>query len=92
MATLQVRDIDDGLYGSLKTLAKKEHRSISQEVVKILESHIQQPDGKFPDVTEEFLSLCGAWQDSRSAESITKEIRGRRKNSRRYEGNHVVFD
>jgi plasmid stability protein len=92
MATLQVRDIDDGLYGSLKVLADKEHRSISQEVVKILESHIQNPDRKFPDATKEFLSLCGSWKDSRSAESVAKEIRDQRKNSRRYGGNHVVFD
>jgi hypothetical protein len=92
MATLQVRDIDDGLYGSLKVLADKEHRSISQEVVKILESHIQNPDRTFPYATKEFISLCGAWQDSRSAESIAKEIRGQRKNSRRYGGNHVIFD
>jgi plasmid stability protein len=92
MATLQVRDIDDGLYGSLKLLADKEHRSISQEVVKILESHIQHPDRKFPDATGEFLLLSGSWQDSRPAESIAKEIRGRRKNSGRYGENHAVFD
>jgi hypothetical protein len=92
MATLQVRDIDDGLYGSLKVLADKEHRSISQEVVKILETYIQHPERKFPDATGEFLSLSGAWQDTRSAESITKDIRGHRKNSRRYGANHVVFN
>jgi plasmid stability protein len=33
MAVLQVRDIDDGLYEALKTMAKNERRSISQEVL-----------------------------------------------------------
>jgi plasmid stability protein len=92
MATLQVRDIDDGLYSSLRILADKEHRSISQEVVKILESHVQHPDRKIPDATGEFLSLSGAWQDNRSADTMVKEIRHERKNSRRYGGKNVVFD
>ncbi len=39
MANLQVRDIDDKLYDSLKRRADLEHRSISQEVVMIIESH-----------------------------------------------------
>jgi plasmid stability protein len=92
MATLQVRDIDDGLYSSLKLLAGKEHRSISQEVVKILESHVQHPDRKMPDSTKEFLSLGGAWEDGRSTEAIVKEIRRVRKNSGRLRGKNVVFD
>ncbi len=37
MATLQVRDIDDRLYESLKTFANSEKRSISQEVIHIIE-------------------------------------------------------
>jgi len=33
MATLQVRDIDDRLYESIRNLAASEKRSISQEVI-----------------------------------------------------------
>ena len=43
MATLQVRDIDNELYELLKKRAAGERRSISQEVVRILEYHIRQP-------------------------------------------------
>ena len=92
MATLQVRDIDDGLYATLKMLADKEHRSLSQEVVNILESHVRQPNRKLQDITGEFLSLSDAWQDDRSASSIVKEIRQERKNSRRYGDSNVIFD
>jgi hypothetical protein len=61
-------------------------------VVKILESHVQNPDRKVLDTTGEFLSLSGAWQDHRSAADIVKEIRRARKNSRRFGGKSVLFD
>jgi plasmid stability protein len=92
VATLQVRDIDERLYRSLRTLADREHRSISQEVVKILESHVQGPNRHMEDATTAFLALGGSWQDERSANAIVKEIRHRRKNSRRYGGKNVVLD
>lgn len=37
MAILQVRDIDDRLYASLKAIAKSQNRSISQGVIYIIE-------------------------------------------------------
>ncbi|MEW5814047.1 MAG: antitoxin, partial [Spirochaetota bacterium] len=37
MANLQVRDIDDRLYTVLKQRARAKHRSLSQEVVHIIE-------------------------------------------------------
>ena len=37
MAHLQVKDIDDKLYESLRNLASQEKRSISQEVIYILQ-------------------------------------------------------
>jgi hypothetical protein len=43
MAILQVRDIDDQLYASLKEIAKSENRSLSQEVVPILEKYLANP-------------------------------------------------
>ena len=43
MAILQVRDIDNNLYESLKSRAKREKRSVSQEVIKIIEDYLAQP-------------------------------------------------
>jgi len=92
VATLQVRDIADGLYSSLKKLAEKEHRSISQEVVGILEARLQQPRRKRQETTDAFLSLCWAWQDKRPARRMIKNIRSKRKNSRRFGRKNVIFD
>jgi plasmid stability protein len=92
MATLQVRDINDELYSNLKVLAEKEHRSISQEVIKIIESYIQSPEKKLKDITQDFLTLSGSWQDNRNSEEIIKDIRHSRKNSNRLGKNYVVFD
>jgi plasmid stability protein len=43
MAILQVRDIDDRLYDSLKQKAQINNRSISQEVISILETYLSNP-------------------------------------------------
>jgi|WetSurMetagenome_2_1015567.scaffolds.fasta_scaffold144378_3 hypothetical protein len=92
MATLQVREIDDGLYDILKSVAQKERRSLSQEVVSILESYVRNPLSRISDTTEEFIALCGSWKDSRSAEDIIKDIKSHRKNSSRFGDRHAVFD
>lgn len=36
LATLNVKNFPDSLYGELKALAEKEHRSVSQEVIHLL--------------------------------------------------------
>jgi hypothetical protein len=92
MATLQVREIDDGLYNILKTVAKKERRSLSLEVVSILESYVRNPLSRVSDTTEEFIALCGSWQDSRSTGEIIKDIKSHRRNSSRFGDSHAVFD
>jgi len=43
MAILQVRDIDDRLYSLLKLRAKSENRSVSQEVISIIEKYLSNP-------------------------------------------------
>lgn len=40
MAILQVRDIDNNLYNSLKISAKMQNRSVSQEVITIIETYL----------------------------------------------------
>lgn len=92
MANLQVRDIDDRLYESLRERANREKRSISQEVVHILERYLSLPHAHDEDVTDEFLKLAGSWQDERSAEQIIVDIRGSRKNSARFGKRHELFD
>ena len=90
MAILQVRDIDDSLYEALKTLAKKERRSISQEVIMMIESYISNPKRTALESTEEFLNL--SWHGNESADEIINNIRKKRKNSRRFGKQNDLFD
>jgi plasmid stability protein len=92
MAILQVRDIDDRLYSSLKTLAKSENRSLSQEVISILEKYLSNPVVFKNNPTRDFLSLSGSWADKRTADEIVKDIKKNRKNSKRFETQNVLFD
>ncbi len=82
MANLQVKDIDDSLYESIRKLASHERRSISQEVVHILETYLSMPGMSRPNPTDEFLQLAGSWDDERDADAIIDEIRKGRKNSK----------
>jgi len=43
MATLQVKSIDDKSYKLLGIKAKKDNRSISQEVITILKEYLSEP-------------------------------------------------
>lgn len=92
MAILQVRDIDDRVYENLKQLAQKEKRSLSQEVIFIIESFLSNPQNKTKNSTEEFLSLSGSWDDERSANEIVKDIRINRRSTTRFGRNNVIFD
>ena len=94
MANLQVKDIDIKLYNSLKRIAKKDHRSISQEVINIIERYLNQPNNEFMNSTEEFLKLSGSWEDSRSSDEIIKDIRKSRniKKSKKGRFNNGIFD
>jgi plasmid stability protein len=44
MATLNVKNLPDSLYRKLQKRAKRQHRSIAQEVTKILDDALQTPD------------------------------------------------
>ena len=84
MATLQVRGMDDNLYKALGARAARDRRSISQEVVKIVEDFLATPETTTP-AKDPLLELVGAWDDDRDAETIAKEIRQARRNSKRFE-------
>ena len=77
MAILQVRNMDDELYETLGRRAAMENRSISQEVIAIIQSHLSAPH-YFKEVDEAVLNLAGTWEDKRSAEEIVTDIRDRR--------------
>jgi plasmid stability protein len=44
MATLHVRNVPDELYGKLRACAEAEHRSLSAEVIDLLESEVAARD------------------------------------------------
>ena len=92
MANLQVKDIDDKLYESIRNLAASEKRSISQEVVLILEKYLSKPRVFDQCPTDEFLSLAGSWDDDRSADVIIQDIRDNRRNSNRFGNTDELFD
>lgn len=92
MATLQVRDIDDRLYEALRVLAKQKHRSISQEVVHIIEEYMSTPQRNLLQQTEAFLALSGAWEGQETAEEIIETIRASRINAARFTKSNGLFD
>jgi len=92
MANLQVRDMDDRLYESLKRRAELEHRSLSQEVVWIIEKHLQQTRSVTENNTLEFLNLTHSWIDSRSAEAIIQDLRSARFHKNRRRMKSELFD
>jgi len=92
MATLQVRDIDERLYKTLKNAAKRQNRSISQEVVTMLQTHLNSVQKPMANATLEFLTLSGAWKDDRTAEEIITDIRSSRVQSNRFGEKDGIFD
>lgn len=44
MATLNIKDLPDGLYRKLKARAKRERRSLSKEVTQILSRAVEEPE------------------------------------------------
>jgi plasmid stability protein len=93
MAILQVRDIDNNLYESLRARAKREKRSVSQEVIKIIEEYLAQPNTTTSNPTEEFLKLEWKSDNDENAEDMVNEIRkNRNKKSARFGNMKNVFD
>lgn len=75
MANLQVRDINEKLYSSLKELAVSNKRSVSQEVAYILKNYVSFQYAFQINPTESFLQLTGSWEDNKTAEEIIFGIR-----------------
>ena len=83
MATLQVKGMDDRLYQALGARAAMENRSISQEVVSIIQKYLSAPVEDPRASARALLKLAGSWQDARSAEEIARDIRQSRRFGRR---------
>lgn len=92
MATLQVRDLDDRLYRYLKTAAKLQNRSLSQEVITILENYVNSTQQNLKNSTLEFLSMTGAWKDDKTADELLNELRDRRNQTTRFGAQNGFFD
>jgi len=82
MAILQVRSIDDNLYGALSRRAAMENRSISQEVISIIKKYLATPQTLSASPDEEALRLAGSWNDKQSADEISNSIRKARSTKR----------
>ena len=78
MANLQVKSIDDQLYKALGKRAAMENRSISQQVIHMIKAYLSTPSNKHEKLNEEFLALCGGWDDEQSAQAIADELRADR--------------
>ncbi len=75
MATLQVKGMDDDLYRALAARAARERRSISQQVVKMIEDDLARRRGSAVDTTAALLQLSGTWVDDRCAEDVAEALR-----------------
>jgi plasmid stability protein len=85
MAVLQVRSMDDALYGALGRRAAQENRSISQEVIEIVKRYLAAPRSVSAGADEDALRLAGSWDDPRSAAVIAGDLRKAR-STRRFRG------
>lgn len=85
MANLQIKGMDDDLYAQLKSLAASENRSISQQVLYLLKRYLarkhQLQETRSP--ARVLLELSGSWEDDRPAEQILKELKAKRKGSKK---------
>ncbi len=85
MAVLQVRNMADDLYGALGRRAALDNRSISQEVIEIIQTYLSTPR-KRRCGDEEALQMAGSWDDSRAADEIVSQLRQERTTRRAQEG------
>ena len=91
MATLQVKNLDDDLYRALGARAAMDNRSISQEVVTMIQESLALRHPRPQEATKAFLELAGSWIDGKSAQEIARSIRKARRKGRRSAGGRDVF-
>lgn len=86
MANLQIKGIDDVLYAQIKDLAAAENRSVSQQILFLVNRYIanKKQFDKAKSPAEILLELSGSWQDERNARTIVSEIRKSRRSKSRF--------
>ena len=85
MAILQVRNMDDRLYEGLKRRATVDNRSVSQQVITIIQRYLSASASFDVCPDDAVLSLAGSWQDERTTDEIVADVRkSRTKRSRRF--------
>lgn len=92
MPNLQIQNMAKSLYAELKNVARRENRSVTQEVIHILQRYLANPQIFDQNPTREFLALSGAYEDAHSSDEIVAEIRKSRKNSDRFKNSNGIFD
>ncbi len=87
MSNLQIKGIDEELYGRIKEMANAENRSLSQQILFLVKKYLAKRkkirSAKSP--AQVLLDLSGSWDDEREPEEIIKEIKQNRRNSRKLE-------
>ena len=83
MAILQIKGIDDALYARLRQMAAADHRSISQEVLHLIEEYLTREESEpVPETpARALLALAGSWDDERGADQISAAVRTARRNA-----------
>jgi plasmid stability protein len=92
MATLQVKGLDERLYRALGARAALDNRSISQEVVMMIQQFLARPSREPAAATQALLELAGTWSDDRTARQIASELRRSRRSGRRFAKDSDVPD
>jgi hypothetical protein len=85
MANLQIKGIEDNLYGEIKELAAAENRSVSQQILFLVKECLARKKhlSRCNTPAQTLLDLSGSWEDERNAEEIISDIKKARKNSKR---------
>jgi len=85
MANLQIKGIQDDLYGEIKKLAAAENRSVSQQVLFLLREYLARKKylNTLKSPAQVLLELSGSWEDDRKTEQILDEIKQARRNSKK---------
>ena len=73
MATLNIKNMPDGLYRKLQARAKRQHRSVAQEVTHILSEAVDEGDR--PSILELKGLGMDAWTDIHPSAHVDAERR-----------------
>jgi plasmid stability protein len=85
MPSLTIRNIPEETLDRLRAEATRDHRSVNSQVLKLLEDGLEPNDGVeiIETMSREaqlavWESLCGTWEDTRTASEIVADIRSLR--------------